>query len=288
MGILMHTSAAALATLLGAGALAVGCGEIAPEPGEFDAVYRDGSSDLPGDATASGGDASGESATGTWAMATDWSTCVHIGEARFELRTYKLVRVEVEEVGPVWRERRTVCSVVNTALLGQITVFSPAVIQSYVEQTVLSTFSGHGKGQIYNGGLDIQLLGVKLTEPATDAMPSGPGDPRVVDSDGDGKPGGTLLVGQLCQVYAANRALRELTEQGYLARVPGVGTFVKEPQARASETRALPQGAQVTVPDTEAIATRVIHACGMPEIAADLRISDGFVTAAASAIAAGR
>jgi GntR family histidine utilization transcriptional repressor len=32
----------------------------------------------------------------------------------------------------------------------------------------------------------------------------------------------------------ANRALRELTEQGFLSRVPGVGTFVKEPQARAS------------------------------------------------------
>lgn len=32
----------------------------------------------------------------------------------------------------------------------------------------------------------------------------------------------------------ANRALRELTDQGFLARVPGVGTFVKEPQARAS------------------------------------------------------
>ncbi len=237
MGILMHTSAAALATLLGAGALAVGCGEIAPEPGEFDAVYRDGSSDLPGDATASGGDASGESATGTWAMATDWSTCVHIGEARFELRTYKLVRVEVEEVGPVWRERRTVCSVVNTALLGQITVFSPAVIQSYVEQTVLSTFSGHGKGQIYNGGLDIQLLGVKLTEPATDAMPSGPGDPRVVDSDGDGKPGGTLLVGQLCQVYAANRALSQVHGQWVgPQRIEGGAVHVTNQVALASSS----------------------------------------------------
>ncbi|MDP4823550.1 MAG: histidine utilization repressor [Aestuariivirgaceae bacterium] len=32
----------------------------------------------------------------------------------------------------------------------------------------------------------------------------------------------------------ANRALRELTDQGFLARVPGVGTFVKEQQARAS------------------------------------------------------
>ena len=32
----------------------------------------------------------------------------------------------------------------------------------------------------------------------------------------------------------ANRALRELSEAGILDRVPGVGTFVKEPQARAS------------------------------------------------------
>ena len=31
-----------------------------------------------------------------------------------------------------------------------------------------------------------------------------------------------------------NRALRELTAEGYVARVPGVGTFVKEPPARGS------------------------------------------------------
>ena len=32
----------------------------------------------------------------------------------------------------------------------------------------------------------------------------------------------------------ANRALRELADEGYLARVPGVGTFVREQQARGS------------------------------------------------------
>lgn len=32
----------------------------------------------------------------------------------------------------------------------------------------------------------------------------------------------------------ANRALRELTADGYLSRVPGVGTFVREPPARSS------------------------------------------------------
>lgn len=40
--------------------------------------------------------------------------------------------------------------------------------------------------------------------------------------------------------------------------------------------------------DAEPIATRIIHACGMPEIAGDLRISPDFVTAAQAAIAAGR
>ena len=41
-------------------------------------------------------------------------------------------------------------------------------------------------------------------------------------------------------------------------------------------------------PDAEEVATRVIHACGMPDIAADLRISAGFVEAAKAALAAGK
>lgn len=40
--------------------------------------------------------------------------------------------------------------------------------------------------------------------------------------------------------------------------------------------------------DAESIAVRVIHACGMPEIAQDLRITDGFSRAAAAAITSGR
>lgn len=40
-------------------------------------------------------------------------------------------------------------------------------------------------------------------------------------------------------------------------------------------------------PDAEEVATRIIHACGMPEITADLRISPDFVAAAKTALAAG-
>ena len=41
-------------------------------------------------------------------------------------------------------------------------------------------------------------------------------------------------------------------------------------------------------PDAEPVATRIIHACGMPEIAADLRISEDFVSAATAALTAGK
>lgn len=40
--------------------------------------------------------------------------------------------------------------------------------------------------------------------------------------------------------------------------------------------------------DAQEVAIRIIHACGMPEIAADLRISPDFVTAAKAALAAGK
>ena len=41
-------------------------------------------------------------------------------------------------------------------------------------------------------------------------------------------------------------------------------------------------------PDAEPVATRIVHACGMPEVVMDLRISDGFVSAARGAISAGK
>lgn len=40
--------------------------------------------------------------------------------------------------------------------------------------------------------------------------------------------------------------------------------------------------------DAEPVATRIIHACGMPEIAADLRISPDFAGAAGKALASGK
>lgn len=54
--------------------------------------------------------------------------------------------------------------------------------------------------------------GVALSEPETEALPEDPTDPRVVDEDGDGKPGLTLQVTGLLdgEIYVVQRASTEL------------------------------------------------------------------------------
>ena len=59
----------------------------------------------------------------------------------------------------------------------------------------------------------VQLLGwMAKAMPETEALPTDPKDPRVVDADGDGKPGVTLEIkGGLIngQVYVVNRSIIE-------------------------------------------------------------------------------
>ena len=68
-------------------------------------------------------------------------------------------------------------------------------------------------------------------------------------------------------------------------------TYLRDPAAiyaRSFEIiRAETDFSRVPV-NAEAIATRVIHACGMPEIAGDLRITGDFAPSAAAALAAGK
>lgn len=158
------------------------------------------------------GDAAGLADTVTstspvWAMATDWSTCVALGDTHLELRTYKLLRVEVEKFGDFRRETREVCAVLNTALLGQTTVFPPALIASMAKMVVTSA---HGTDGSYVSGLEAQIFGMHMAKPLSEGMPTDGADPRVYDSDGDGHPGATLQVGTLCQLYQANRAISML------------------------------------------------------------------------------
>lgn len=151
--------------------------------------------------------------TGTWAMATDWATCVPIGDGT-ELRTFKLLQVKLVQQGARLKETRTVCSVTNTPLLGMVTVFPPALIASFVPQQIDSTLLGSGKDARYFSGIDIQNIGVKLTDPLAEALPDGSDmkDARIFDSDKDGNPGATLEIGT-CKAYVVQRAVAVMAGQ---------------------------------------------------------------------------
>lgn len=149
--------------------------------------------------------------TGTWALATDWSTCVTIGKP-FENRTRKLLRVQMSQEGHRVHEVRRVCSIQTTPLLGMVTVIPDPVIAAIGALQVESLLFWNGPGQSYLGGVDAQLFGVKLDDPIADALPgkSDPDDPRIVDNDGDGEPGATLLVGAACKIHVVQRAISAL------------------------------------------------------------------------------
>ena len=193
--------------LLGATAGIVSACDPAATPSTFGTQVLDASSQdattLPSDATSTG---SYTDMNGTGVLVTDWSTCVEIGD-RTELRNYTISKVEVTQEATVLREVREDCSLVNTALLGLVTVVPPAALASANPMQTTSFISGVGPGQIYLGGPEAQLWGLKFSDPLGEAMPSEPSDPRVKDADNDGNPGVTLKVGGVCELYAVQRAV---------------------------------------------------------------------------------
>jgi len=76
---------------------------------------------------------------------------------------------------------------------------------------------------------DVQPLYAKVKEHILDNIRSGVWEPGArVPSENE------LVASFGISRMTANRALRELTAEGFLARLPGVGTFVKEAPARSS------------------------------------------------------
>lgn len=192
-----------------AAALALAGCEPDATPGDFQPQVLDAVSG--GDSITSADVSASASLSGTWMLATDWSTCVEIPETPTELRTYKLLKVKIVQDGLKLTETREVCSVTNTAILGQITVFPEALIKTFAVQTIQSSIFGFGLGAGYTSGLDEQTVGVQLTDPLGEEMPTDTNDPRLVDQEKDGHVGATLLVGKICQAYVASRALSTLS-----------------------------------------------------------------------------
>ncbi len=169
-------------------------------PGKFPAIAADAVGDVAQGDTGTG--PTTNNMTGTWALASDWSTCVSLGD-KVESRNYTLTRIDMQQTGERLLEKREVCSVVSTPLLGLNTVIPPPVLASGNPIFVQSAVLGTG----YAGGVEAQVWGVKMSDPIADPMPNQLTDVRIYDGDNDGKPGVTFHVGTACDLYVAQRAL---------------------------------------------------------------------------------
>ncbi|MGM0555829.1 MAG: hypothetical protein ACQEVA_05580 [Myxococcota bacterium] len=185
---------------------AIGC---APERGEGDFEPQTFEADAGTDTGSDGGLGLGEgpgagTMDGTWLLVHERSSCV-LGQEQVTLATY---RVEIAQDGAVLEETRRACAMELSPVLGLGVRISDDVLETVefidVDTGLVSSLREDGR---YISSTEVSLWGLDLENPQTDAVPTDPEDPAVIDSDGDGQPGVTYLVGQDCQRYNSQRQL---------------------------------------------------------------------------------
>lgn len=199
--------------------------------------------------------------TGTWVLVGDWSTCVTVFGTE-ELRTRYIQRVEIEQEGIRLHERHTICSAVNTPLLGLETVVSDAILAAAspieVESVVIGTPGKLG----YQGGVQAQLWGIRLDDPIDEPFPRPADlpDDRIYDSDADGHDGATLSIGGgACEVYVAQRALSSVHGQLQPDGTIVGGGFMRTEQTVIDASNAFCASPYQTVSNDAFTSTRLIR-----------------------------
>lgn len=128
------------------------------------------------------------------------------------LTTWKLARWHQEGTAVEWEE--TTCGMESTEVFDTQTLYPAAFVESLSVQTRQGTLSANQVGATFTAGPYATLVGVELGSPLTDAIPTSPDDPAVVDQDQDGFPGVTVHVVQDLlgegDVYVAQRTITSL------------------------------------------------------------------------------
>jgi hypothetical protein len=169
----------------------------------FDA--SDGSSGLDarlaGDAGLGRGPGAG-TMSGTWLLYHERSTCL-LGQEQLTHATYI---VEIVQEGATLRETRRLCDARLSEILGMQVRIPDEVLAGIefveVDRGMVSTLRVGGS---YVSSTEVALWGLELENPATDRIPESPDAPQVIDSDGDGHPAVSFVVGDDCLRYQAQR-----------------------------------------------------------------------------------
>jgi hypothetical protein len=119
------------------------------------------------------------------------------------------------------------------------------------------TFAPGDGGLRYRLPRVFEVSGATLADPATEALPTAPDDPRLVDQDMDGNPGVTIVLTGLVdgQVYAAERRSTDLDGVAVSAdRLVGLVAFTSEQSVVDADPPSLKDtvGTSEQLPDPEA------------------------------------
>ncbi len=143
---------------------------------------------------------------GTWAALAVISVCEMTLGRVVEVNNYSLYLVHFDSTDG-WRitEHRTKCLMAQTPILGVRTVYPKGLVTSLNPSSVQGITDRHKTGADYVEEPYAEVWGTKLTNPMQDPLPTTLDDPRVIDSDHDGHPGATMILGQICQVFVTQR-----------------------------------------------------------------------------------
>lgn len=170
-----------------------------------DAGLEDVASDRDADWSSDSGVGQGEGAgtmSGTWLLLHERSTCL-LGQEQLTHATYL---IDIVQEGSMLAETRRLCATELSEVLGMKIHIPAATLASieFIDQD-FGMVSSLRVGGSYLSSSELGLWGLNLDNPATDPIPPSPDDERVVDTDQDGKPAVTFMVGADCERYQAQR-----------------------------------------------------------------------------------
>ncbi len=145
---------------------------------------------------------------GIWAFMDVTANCEFVFSKGFEVLTYSFGVMKVVPIDRYqFKEVRTTCMLKETPLLGQESMYTKGLIDAINPTIIYAMVDGFESGATYLQAPYVDLWGIKLKDPWHDPIPDSKIDPRIFDFDNDGKPGVTLHVGSMCDVYLVQRSI---------------------------------------------------------------------------------